>query len=85
MLSRGSGTIIFSGATGSIRGGAGFAAFAAPKFGLRAVAQAMATRWTLPPLGKSPFHEARAALHEGREYRRRPWADIKMPNRRVTG
>jgi len=50
-----------------------------------AVAQAMATRWTLPPLGKSPFHEARAALHEGREYRRRPWGDIKMPNRRVTG
>jgi hypothetical protein len=50
-----------------------------------AVAQAMATRWTLPPLGKSPFHEAREALREGREYRRRPWADIKMPNRRVTG
>jgi hypothetical protein len=50
-----------------------------------AVEQAMATRWTLPPLGKSPFHEAREALREGREYRRRPWADIKMPNRRVTG
>ena len=42
MLSRGSGTIIFSGATGSIRGGAEFAAFASPKFALRALAQAMA-------------------------------------------
>ena len=35
MLSRGSGTIVFSGATGSVRGGAGFAAFASPKFALR--------------------------------------------------
>jgi len=42
MLPRGRGTIIFSGATGSIRGGVGFAAFAVPKFGLRALAQSMA-------------------------------------------
>ena len=42
MLARERGTIIFSGATGSIRGGAGFAAFAVPKFGLRALAQSMA-------------------------------------------
>ncbi len=42
MLPRGQGTIIFSGATGSVRGGAGFAAFAVPKFGLRALAQSMA-------------------------------------------
>jgi NAD(P)-dependent dehydrogenase (short-subunit alcohol dehydrogenase family) len=42
MLPRERGTIIFSGATGSIRGGAGFAAFAVPKFGLRALAQSMA-------------------------------------------
>src|SRR5262249_24126075 len=42
MLDRGSGTIIFSGVTGSLRGGAGFAAFASPKFALRALAQAMA-------------------------------------------
>ena len=42
MLPRGRGTIIFTGATGSIRGGAGFAAFAVPKFGLRALAQSMA-------------------------------------------
>jgi NAD(P)-dependent dehydrogenase (short-subunit alcohol dehydrogenase family) len=42
MASRGRGTILFTGATASIRGGKGFAAFAAAKFGLRAVAQAMA-------------------------------------------
>ncbi|MBN9582274.1 MAG: SDR family NAD(P)-dependent oxidoreductase [Afipia sp.] len=42
MLSRGRGTILFTGATASVRGGSGFAAFASAKFGLRAVAQAMA-------------------------------------------
>jgi hypothetical protein len=49
-----------------------------------AVAQAMATRWTLPPLGRSPFYEARALILELRDDRHRPWTDIKMPNRRVT-
>ena len=39
MTGRGGGTILFTGATASIRGGKGFAA---AKFGLRAVAQAMA-------------------------------------------
>ena len=42
MLRRGRGTILFTGATASIRGGKGFAAFSSAKFGLRAVAQAMA-------------------------------------------
>jgi NAD(P)-dependent dehydrogenase (short-subunit alcohol dehydrogenase family) len=42
MVPRGRGTILFTGATASIRGGPGFAAFAAAKFGLRAVAQSMA-------------------------------------------
>src|SRR5438874_7000804 len=42
MTGRGGGTILFTGATASIRGGKGFAAFASAKFGLRAVAQAMA-------------------------------------------
>jgi len=42
MIPRGRGTILFTGATASLRGGKGFAAFAAAKFGLRAVAQAMA-------------------------------------------
>jgi NAD(P)-dependent dehydrogenase (short-subunit alcohol dehydrogenase family) len=42
MVPRARGTILFTGATASIRGGSGFAAFAAAKFGLRAVAQSMA-------------------------------------------
>ena len=42
MLPRGTGLIYFTGATASLRGGAGYAAFASAKFGLRAVAQAMA-------------------------------------------
>jgi NAD(P)-dependent dehydrogenase (short-subunit alcohol dehydrogenase family) len=42
MVPRGRGTILFTGATASVRGGCGFAAFAAAKFGLRAVAQSMA-------------------------------------------
>ena len=42
MVPRGRDTILFTGATASIRGGSGFAAFAAAKFGLRAVAQSMA-------------------------------------------
>ena len=42
MVPRGRGTILFTGASASLRGGKGFAAFASAKFGLRAVAQAMA-------------------------------------------
>ena len=42
MLPRGRGSIFFTGATASLRGGVGFAAFASAKFGLRAVAQAAA-------------------------------------------
>jgi len=42
MLPRKKGTIIFTGATASMRGAAGFAAFASAKHGLRALAQSMA-------------------------------------------
>ena len=42
MLSRGKGNIFFTGATASLRGGNGFAAFASAKFALRGVAQSMA-------------------------------------------
>ena len=42
MLPRGKGTILFTGATASLRGGAGFAAFAGGKHALRALAQSMA-------------------------------------------
>ena len=57
MLRRGSGTIIFSGATGSIRGGGGFAAFASPKFALRALSQSMARE-----LGPKGIHVAHVVL-----------------------
>lgn len=42
MLGRKRGTIIFTGATASVRGGATFSAFASAKHGLRALAQSMA-------------------------------------------
>jgi NAD(P)-dependent dehydrogenase (short-subunit alcohol dehydrogenase family) len=42
MLPRGRGTIIFTGATASLRGREGFAAFASAKHALRALAQSMA-------------------------------------------
>lgn len=53
MVGRGSGTIIFTGATASVRGGSGFAAFAGGKFALRALAQAMARE-----LGPKGIHVA---------------------------
>ena len=42
MLPHGTGSIFFTGATASLRGGAGYAAFGAAKAGLRSVAQSMA-------------------------------------------
>lgn len=42
MLERGRGTILFTGATASLRGGVGFSAFAGGKHALRALAQSMA-------------------------------------------
>ncbi len=53
MVPRGRGTIIFTGATASLRGKEGFAAFAAAKSGLRSVAQTMARE-----LGKKNIHVA---------------------------
>ncbi len=53
MLPRGRGTIIFTGATASLRGGSGFAAFASAKFALRALAQSMARE-----LGPQGIHVA---------------------------
>jgi len=42
MLPRERGCLFFTGATASVRGGAGYAAFASAKFGLRALAQSIA-------------------------------------------
>jgi NAD(P)-dependent dehydrogenase (short-subunit alcohol dehydrogenase family) len=54
MVPRGRGTIVFTGATASLRGGNGFAAFAGAKHALRALAQSMARE--LGPLGVHVAH-----------------------------
>jgi NAD(P)-dependent dehydrogenase (short-subunit alcohol dehydrogenase family) len=54
MVPRGAGSILFTGATASIRGRDGFAAFAAAKHGLRALAQSMARE--LGPMGIHVAH-----------------------------
>ncbi len=57
MLPRGPGTILFTGATASLRGSANFAAFAIGKFGLRALAQSMARE-----LGPQGIHVAHVII-----------------------
>lgn len=57
MIKRGAGTILFTGATASLRGGAGFVNLASPKFGLRAVAQSMARE-----LGPQGIHVAHVII-----------------------
>lgn len=60
MLPRGRGNIFFTGATASLRGGIGYAAFASAKFGLRAVAQSMARE-----LGPKNIHVAHLVIDSG--------------------
>jgi NAD(P)-dependent dehydrogenase (short-subunit alcohol dehydrogenase family) len=57
MLPRGRGTILFTGATASLRGSAGFAAFAGGKAALRALAQSMARE-----LGPQGLHVAHVVI-----------------------
>ena len=57
MLPRQRGTIIFTGATASLRGGAGFCAFAGAKHALRALAQSMARE-----LGPKGIHVAHTVI-----------------------
>ena len=57
MLERGHGTILFTGATASVRGSAGFSAFASAKHGLRALAQSMARE-----LGPKNIHVAHVVI-----------------------
>mmetsp|Transcript_11729 Transcript_11729/g.23081 ORF Transcript_11729/g.23081 Transcript_11729/m.23081 type:complete len:263 (+) Transcript_11729:164-952(+) len=57
MTPRGRGTIIITGATASIRGGDGFAAFAGAKFAKRALAQSMARE-----LGPKGIHVAHTII-----------------------
>jgi NAD(P)-dependent dehydrogenase (short-subunit alcohol dehydrogenase family) len=60
MLPRDQGNIFFTGATASLRGGSGYAAFASAKFGLRAVAQAAARE-----LGPKNIHVAHLIIDSG--------------------
>ena len=57
MVARGRGTILFTGATASMRGGANFAAFAGAKHALRALAQSMARE-----LGPRGLHVAHVVI-----------------------
>jgi NAD(P)-dependent dehydrogenase (short-subunit alcohol dehydrogenase family) len=70
MVPLGAGTIIFTGASASLRGSAGFANLAVPKFGLRALAQSMARE-----LGPKGIHVAHVVIDgqiESARYRNRP-------------
>jgi len=60
MLKHGKGSIFFTGATASMRGGSGYAAFASAKAGLRAVAQSMARE-----LGPQNIHVAHLVIDAG--------------------
>ena len=60
MMPRGKGTLLFTGATASVRGGAGFAAFASAKFGVRAIAQSLARE-----LGPKGIHVAHLIIDGG--------------------
>lgn len=57
MVARGRGTMIFTGATASLRGGTSFAAFAGAKHALRALAQSMARE-----LGPKGIHVAHVVV-----------------------
>jgi len=60
MLPRERGCIFFTGATAGLRGGAGYAAFASAKFGLRALAQSAARE-----LGPRHIHVAHLVIDAG--------------------
>mgnify|MGYP001337195369 FL=1 len=66
------GTIIFTGATASMRGGSGFAAFSSAKFGLRAVAQSLARE-----LGPKGIHVAHTIIDGAIDH---PWIKENFPD-----
>ncbi|MDB5493001.1 MAG: short-chain dehydrogenase [Phenylobacterium sp.] len=73
MTPRGRGTILFTGATASVRGREGFAAFAAAKHGLRAVAQSMGRE-----LGPKGIHVAHTIIDGAIDT---PWIAENFPER----
>ena len=72
MLKNKKGTIIFTGATASMRGSSGFSAFASAKFGLRAVAQSMARE-----LGPKGIHVAHTVIDGAIDH---PWIKENFPD-----
>jgi NAD(P)-dependent dehydrogenase (short-subunit alcohol dehydrogenase family) len=66
------GTIIFTGATASKRGGSGFAAFSSAKFGLRALAQSLARE-----LGPKGIHVAHTIIDGAIDH---PWIKENFPD-----
>ncbi|MEM7133100.1 MAG: SDR family oxidoreductase [Chloroflexota bacterium] len=72
MVPRGHGTILFSGATASVRGGVGFSAFAGAKMGLRALAQSMARE-----LGPQGIHVAHVIIDGAIDT---PWIHEMFPD-----
>ncbi|MBL8333687.1 MAG: SDR family NAD(P)-dependent oxidoreductase, partial [Rubrivivax sp.] len=73
MLPRGRGSILFTGATASLRGGNGFAAFAGAKHALRALAQSMARE-----LGPQGIHVAHVVIDGAIDT---PWIKANFPER----
>ena len=73
MLPRGRGTILFTGATASLRGGKGFAAFAGAKHALRALSQSMARE-----LGPQGIHVAHVVIDGAIDT---PWIKANFPER----
>ncbi len=71
MLPRGEGTILFTGATASVRGGVGYAAFAGAKHALRALAQSLARE-----LGPQGIHVAHALIDGAIDT---PWIHENFP------
>lgn len=80
MVRAGQGTILFTGATASLRGGAGFVNLASPKFALRAVAQSLARE-----LGPQGIHVAHVVIDGQIRNREAGDADRYLDPRDVAG
>lgn len=65
------GTIIFTGATASVRGSSGFSAFSSAKFGLRALAQSLARE-----LGPQGIHVVHTIIDGAIDH---PWIEENFP------
>lgn len=76
MTPRGRGTIIFTGATASVRGGSGFSAFSGAKHALRALAQSMARE-----LGPKGIHVAHSIIDGAIDTQ---WIAENFPDRYAT-